>query len=278
MARPMWLVKLIKQNFKNRFAIAGWTKKAPLFRSFVDWLMFEDDIFVYLPKDRIIINQAVSSSNNVVLPSEVVKHFIHEGSNLFIMDKCICRDSSACKDYPIDIGCLFIGTPTLKISPKLGHQVSKNEAYEHLDRAREAGLVHSLGRNKLDTIWLGATPGHKLLTVCHCCPCCCLYRVLPDLDRSISSKITHMPGVSVTVNRDRCEGCGACAKACLARAITIETGVEPAQGKKSVINDLCVGCGRCVEACPHKALELHINNDQFIEDTIRQISEKVDVT
>jgi ferredoxin len=278
MARPMWLVKLIKMNFKNRFAIAGWTKKAPMFRRFVDWLMFEDDIFIYLPKDRLVINQPISSPSNMVLPSEVVKHFIHEGSNLLIMDKCICRESTSCKDYPIDIGCLFIGTPTLKISPKLGRQVSKSEAYEHLDRAREAGLVHSLGRNKLDTIWLGATPGHKLLTVCHCCPCCCLYRVLPDLDRSISSKITRMPGVSVTVNLDRCQGCGSCAKVCLARAISIETLPGTTQGKKSVINDLCVGCGRCVEACPHKAIELHINNDDFIEDTIRQISEKVDVT
>jgi ferredoxin len=274
----MWLVNLIRTNFKNRFVIASWTKKAPLFRSFVDWLMFEDDIFVYLPKDRIIINQTINSPTNVILPSEVVKHFIHEGSNLLIMDKCICRQSADCKDYPIDIGCLFIGTPTLKISPKLGHQVSKSEAYEHLERAREAGLVHSLGRNKLDTIWLGATPGHKLLTVCHCCPCCCLYRVLPDLDRSISSKITHMPGVSVTVNSERCEGCGACAKVCLARAITIETVPGIRSAKKSVISDLCVGCGRCVEACPHKAIELHIDNDQFIEDTIRQISEKVDVT
>ena len=271
MARPMWLVNLIKANFKNRFTIAGWTKKAPVFRRFVDWIMFEDDIFFYLPKDRIVINQPVGSPANMVLPSEVVKHFIHEGSKLLIMNKCICRESSGCKDYPIDIGCLFIGTPTLKIDPRLGRQVSKSEAYEHLERAREAGLVHSLGRNKLDTIWLGATPGHKLHTVSHCCPCCCLYRVLPDLDRSISSKITHMPGVRITVNTERCEGCGACAKVCLARAISFKN-------KKSVINDLCVGCGRCVEACPHKAIELHIDNDQFIEDTIRQISEKVDVT
>ena len=118
MARPMWLIKLNKMNFKNRFAIAGWTKKAPFFRRFVDWFMFEDDVFIYLPKDRIMINQPISRPSDMVLPSEVVKHFIHEGSNLLIMNKCICRDSSSCHDYPVDIGCLFIGTPTLKISPK----------------------------------------------------------------------------------------------------------------------------------------------------------------
>jgi ferredoxin len=271
MARPMWLVQLIRLNFKNRFAIASWTKKNTLFRRFIDWFMFEEDLFFYLPKDRLIINQAIVRPENMALPSQVVKHFIHESNNLLIMNKCICRESTPCQDYPIDIGCLFIGSPTLKISPILGRQVSKTEAYEHLDRAREAGLVHSVGRNKIDSIWLGATPGSKLLSVCNCCPCCCLYRVLPDLDRSISAKITRMPGVSVTVNPELCQGCGKCTKVCMASAITIEN-------KKSVISELCVGCGRCVEACPHHAIQLDIHNDAFIEDTIRQITEKVDLT
>jgi ferredoxin len=270
MARPMWLVNLIKKNFKNRFFLAGLTQKNNLYRRFIDWFMFEDDLFIYLPKDRLVVNQSIARPSNIVAPSDVIRHFIHESNHILIMNKCICRESTPCQHYPIDIGCIFMGEPVLKISPKLGRIVSKEEAFDHLDRARDAGLVHALGRNKLDTVWLGATPGYKLLTVCHCCPCCCLYRVMPNLDHSISSRIKPMPGVKITVHSEKCEGCGSCIKACLASAIHLKN-------KKSVINDLCVGCGRCVEACPHHAIELTIDNSQFIEDTIRQITDKVEI-
>ena len=57
-------------------------------------------------------------------------------------------------------------------------------------RCRDAGLVHMVGRTKADSIWLGAGPGSKLLTICHCCPCCCVMRVLPDLAPAISARIT----------------------------------------------------------------------------------------
>jgi hypothetical protein len=90
------------------------------------------------------------------------------------MNTCLCRDAKQCKDYPIDLGCLFLGEAALGINPRLGRGVTKREALEHIRRCREAGLVHLIGRNKLDTVWLGVGPGDKLLTICHCCPCCCL--------------------------------------------------------------------------------------------------------
>ena len=80
-----------------------------------------------------------------------------------------------------------------------------------------------------------------------------------------------MPGIRVSVNPQVCTGCGACTRVCLPTAITLVDG-------KSVINELCIGCGRCVETCPEQAIKLNIDNHQFIEDTIRLISEKVVVT
>ena len=62
------------------------------------------------------------------------------------------------------------------INPQLGRKVSKEEALEHLKKCREAGLVHVIGRNELDALWLGVRPGYKLLTVCNCCHCCCITR------------------------------------------------------------------------------------------------------
>lgn len=187
------------------------------------------------------------------------------------MDSCFCRDASRCEDYPLDLGCLFLGEAVLGINPRMGRRVTKAEALEHARRCREAGLVHLIGRNKIDTLWLGVNPGHKLLTICNCCPCCCLWRVIPHLDASISRKVTPMPGVTVTVT-ERCGGCGTCTQGvCFVDAIRLD-------GRRAVVGDACRGCGRCVEACPQQAIELSIDDTPFVEEIVARLSRLVDVT
>jgi hypothetical protein len=56
------------------------------------------------------------------------------------------------------LGCLFMGKAVLGINPALGRLVSKEEAHEHIRRCNEKGLFHLIGRNKLDTVWLGIGP------------------------------------------------------------------------------------------------------------------------
>jgi hypothetical protein len=77
------------------------------------------------------------------------------------MNSCICREAERCEDYPIDLGCLFLGEAALGINPQLGRRVTKEKALQHVRRCREAGLVHLIGRNKLDTMWLGVGPGDR---------------------------------------------------------------------------------------------------------------------
>jgi Pyruvate/2-oxoacid:ferredoxin oxidoreductase delta subunit len=281
MSRPLWLVQFIKKTFPNRFLAARATKVPVLGRILDRWLFEGDDLF-YLPKDQAIqtirtiqINQSLDMPGEVVLPSQVVEHFIEKASTHWIMNVCICRDAEQCEDYPIDLGCLFLGEAALGINPKLGRRVTKEEALEHVRRCREAGLVHLIGRNKLDTVWLGVGPGSKLLTICNCCPCCCLWRVLPHVAPRISAKVTRMDGVTVTVN-DRCVGCGTCTQGiCFVDAIHIHE-----VDNRAVISDACRGCGRCVEVCPQGAIEISISieRDQFVEQSIARISPLVDVS
>lgn len=189
----------------------------------------------------------------------------------WIMNLCICRASTKCKDYPINLGCLFLGAATLNIDSGLGHRATKEEALEHVRRCREAGLVHLIGRNKLDAISLKVEPGNKLLTICNCCPCCCLWRVLPHLAPDIGSKITKMPGVKVTVN-DQCIGCGTCTQGiCFVDAIRLVDN-------RAVRSDECRGCGRCVDVCPQKAIEISIDNAQFMQEAVNRISSSVDLS
>jgi ferredoxin len=271
MSRPQWLVDLIKVAFPGRFLAARATR-LPALGSLVDRWLFDGDDLMVLPKDQVVpVGESIELPGEMVLPSQVVEHFIGQASTLWIMDRCICRDGNHCQHYPIDLGCLFLGEAAAGINPKLGRPVSQEDALEHVRRCREAGLVHLIGRNKLDTVWLGVGPGDRLLTICNCCPCCCLWGMLPHLSPQIGDRVTRMPGVSVAVS-DRCTGCGLCAQGvCFAGAIELD-------GERAFIGAGCRGCGRCVEACPHGAIELSVEPGRFLEESVRRITPLVDLS
>jgi len=277
MSRPLWLVSLLKVAFPSRALMARATR-VPVLGSVIDRWLFEGDHLFYLPKDDALrigavvqIDEAVDLPGEMVVPSQVVEHFIRGASTRWIMNNCICRDASHCEDYPIDLGCLFLGEAASGINPSLGRPVTEEEALEHVRRCREAGLVHLIGRNKLDTVWLGVGPGDRLLTICNCCPCCCLWRMLPDLSPQIGAKTMAMPGVSVVVTAG-CVGCGTCTEGiCFVDAIHLD-------GSGAVIGDACRGCGRCVEVCPQEAIKLSLEAGRSVEETVGRLSTLVTVS
>jgi ferredoxin len=270
-SRPTWMVQVIKTAFPGRYLAARATR-IPIIGSALERWLFEGDSMIYLPQDQVFeINQTIDIAGEMVLPSAVVEHFIESASTHWIMNTCICREASRCEDYPIDLGCLFLGEAAAGINPELGRPVTKKEALTHVRRCREAGLVHLVGRNKLDTVWLGVGPGDRLLTICNCCPCCCLWRILPQIADQIGTKITALPGVAVRVT-DRCAGCETCTHGiCFVNAIHTIDG-------RATIDDACRACGRCVEVCPQGAIEFVITDPQFVKQAIDRIAPVVDVS
>jgi len=271
MARPLWFVNILEKTFPNIKLIAKLTR-VPIIGKFIDFLLFEGDNIVYLTQDIIIsINKEVEKESDMVLPSKVLIYFINKAKYHWIMNVCLCRESMQCKDYPINLGCLFLGEAVLGINPQLGRLVTKEEALDHIKKCKEAGLVHMIGRNRLDKQWLGVNPGYKLLTICNCDPCCCLWRIAPVVAPKIGFKVHKMPGVSLMVT-DKCIGCGTCLKGvCFVDAIQIIDN-------RAKISEECRGCGRCVDICPQNAIELVIKDKEFVEKTIKQIDKFVDVT
>ncbi|MFW9781057.1 MAG: DUF362 domain-containing protein [Candidatus Heimdallarchaeota archaeon] len=271
MARPLWFVQLLKKAIPNVKFIAKLTR-VPILGKIFDFLLFKGDKIIYLPLDKIIeINEEIEKQPDIVLPSKVLEHFINKSKYHWIMNFCICRESMQCNDYPRSLGCLFLGKAVLGINPQLGRRVSKEEALRHIRKCKEAGLVHMIGRNLLDKHWLGVKPGHKLLSICNCDPCCCLWRVSPVLAPKIGSKVQKMPGIIVQVT-EACIGCGTClGNVCFVDAIYLDNNGH------AKISEECRGCGRCVEICPQKAIKLTITNKNFVSKSIKKIEKVIDV-
>ncbi len=271
MAVPKWVVTFIKKTFSQRFTLARATNLSPVGRA-IDKMLFDGDDIIFLPKDNVIpVHGGVTDHTETVLPSRIVEYFIEQANYHWIMNKCLCRDASHCRDYPIDLGCLFLGAASMGINPDLGRQVDCSQALDHVQRCREAGLVHLIGRNKLDTIWLGVGPGDKLLTICNCCQCCCLWRMLPQLNPAIGNKVQRMAGVTVSVT-DRCVGCGICTKgSCFVNAISLAD-------ERALISNACRGCGRCVETCPQGAIEISVAVEGRVAESIERLSKLVDIS
>ncbi len=52
---------------------------------------------------------------------------------------------------------------------------------------------------------------------------------------------------SVTLDRDKCQGCINCVKRCPTEAIRVR------DGKAKIIKERCIDCGECIRICPHHA-------------------------
>jgi len=271
MGRPRWFVELLKKGYNSPFKkMTFLLTKAPFIGKFMQRSM-EHDNLLCVPRDQIIqIGESIETKTNV-LPSQVIDHFIREASHRWLMNFCICRDSNGCKDYRQDWGCLFMGEAVLKINPEYGRLVDVDEALEYVKKCRESGLVHFIGRNILDEMWLGATPGEKLLTVCNCCPCCCISGGIKYMADGFRDRYSKLPGIEVKVDRVACVGCGSCEKVC------IYDGIFVVNKKAVIVEDKCMGCGRCVAQCPKKAISLTLHDAEFLEKSIKRISKHVNI-
>lgn len=276
-------VKLIKRTFKLRFSLAGLCRRVAPIAGIADKLFFEGDDIQVLPRDSTVkpskvmkleeinVDTSIPVMEESVLPSDVLKEMIQRSSHHFLMNSCICRVSNDCKDYPHDMGCLFLGRGTKRISSKLGRMVSKEEALEHVEKCQEAGLVHIIGRNKIDSVWLNTGPKEDLLSICNCCPCCCLWKMATELPENIGKSLTPMTGVKLEFNPEICTGCGKCTEdICFVDAIHIH------DGKAVVDEDKCRVCGKCAETCPKGALVVKISDDA-VRRSIERVEGLVDV-
>lgn len=215
------------------------------------------------------INAEIELPAGTAVPLGVIEHFIEAASFRFIVHECPCRTACGCRDYPAGLGCMMLGRGARDLHPSLGREASRQEALDHLRRATGAGLVSLIGKVRPDSLILKAPDHRHLLTICHCCPCCCVNTSMRLGARPVRDSIVRLEGLRVEVGED-CDGCGACVAACI-------FGQMRLSGGRAVPGDECKGCGRCAAACPRGAVRLSIEDPRYVEECVERISSLVDV-
>jgi len=274
-------VLVIKHTFKQRFFLAKACQKLPPLTMIVKKLFFDGDDIQVLPMDKTVrnnsaiqkidVNSPIPISDNSPVPSDVLRLMIQRSRYRFILNFCICRTSNNCKKFPHDLGCLFLGKGASRISPSMGKLVSVEEAFNHIEKCGEAGLVHIIGRNKIDSIWLNAGSHEELLTICNCCDCCCLWKMAKDLPDHIGNSLMPMEGIELVYNKEFCTLCRACTKEkCFVDALSMENG------EIKIDKERCRICGRCVDSCKYNGLSILMDSDT-VERSLEHVEKLVDV-
>jgi ferredoxin len=247
MGRPAWQIKIITLLWPFRNLLAGMVGWPIIGR----WMRraFRGDQAAYIP-----VGVEVNPPGSMVVPTQMVEQFIRESSFRFILAKCLCRSLESCRKYPAEMGCLFLGEGAREIAPSLGREATCQEALAHHRKAVALGLIPMMGKLKWDSIWLGVKRAGQLLTICHCCECCCYFRVYRFLPPEAAGGLQKLKGLEVRVS-DGCDGCGICVDQCFIEAMTLKNG-------KALPGEACRGCGRCATACPKGAIQVVLSDSQ----------------
>ena len=123
----------------------------------------------------------------------------------------------------------------------------------------------------IDVVAFGLPDFKHLMFICFCDDCCCMYRT--DMKRpgpNLNEAYHRLPGISIAVEAQKCDGCGICSEQCFAGKITIANGTAH-------IHADCKGCARCVQHCPQGALSLRMDEQdalfQQLMDRVRRVAE-----
>lgn len=209
-----------------------------------------------IPMEKTISTDVERDFRSVTVPMDLVKRAIDEAQYIGGMKECLCRAGNNCQTYPHDVACLFLNMGgKVVVDHGMAVELTKEEAYERVDKAAELGLVcQSLWVEVEQLIWgFRNDQMDAFLEVCFCCPCCCVgFNLSKNATRDVKHRFSPS-GWTAVVNHDICVGCGEClGDYCPQDAIHF----RKRDGKMVVDQENCVGCGFCRAHCSAGAVSI----------------------
>ncbi len=174
-----------------------------------------------------------------IFPYERASELLNRARSFGVRD-CICRTQQALLgnrcEYPMESCLVFARAEGVFANDPITREITKEEAFQILREAEEAGLVHSSGNYR---------QGHYY--ICNCCTCCCaLMRGITEL--GIPTAVARSDFYAA-VDSELCTACETCLERCRFGALSVDDVCQ-------VDRVRCVGCGLCVSTCPSGALRL----------------------
>jgi ferredoxin len=221
----------------------------------------------YLP-----VNERIEGPSSSFVPEQVLEEIVRASAHHVIIRRCTCRDGNQCSHHPVGLACLLLGQGAQEIDPAVGRHVSVEEAVEHTRRCVTDGLIPFVGRFKADNLIWGVRDRGRLLTVCFCCPCCCIImntaRCMPG---ETQDAIVKLKGLSISIDGQRCAFCGTCVQKCFMGALSL-------YGNEIMRDEArCKGCGTCISVCPNGAVSAAVSDlPAAVADLEGRISSLID--
>jgi len=190
-----------------------------------------------VPMSRVVpVQRSIPYGGMDIFPHEHAVELV-ESSPKAALAKCQCRFSVQKCHAPLDVCIMLNNWADFTIARGLAVRISKEQAIEALQRARDAGLVPTCTNTK------GPVP-----YICNCCPCCCF--MLRGVIEFKHSTLAASSFIAV-VDRDACVGCGECTERCPFDAMALDE-----ENKVETSPERCYGCGVCSTICPEHAISM----------------------
>jgi ferredoxin len=202
-------------------------------QAFVDVLKVKPQVHRVIP-----VNESIKVDMEI-RPYESASDLVESAQAWGVLD-CICRKQKALIGEPcvhsLDVCMTLSEVPHAFDGSDTIRALTKDEALGTLQRAADAGLVHSVSNNQ-----------RGIHYICNCCTCSCgVLRGMAEV--GIANVVAHSSYVN-QVDELVCNGCETCLDYCQFDAL--------AMGEDAVVQVnavRCVGCGVCVPQCPNEAL------------------------
>ncbi len=194
------------------------------------------------------VDQEVEPIKNRILPFEQVKNLVEKSRRISVMD-CACRthmklhnDGIPVNDYPINVCMTFNTFADYALENGFGRELKKDEALKTLTAAAKAGLVHTT-QNVTD----------KTTFICNCDrDCCVMLRGIRQFnDPNVVATSNFLP----EYDKSNCVFCLTCIDLCPMQVIEL-IDEESEEQRISIDFDRCIGCGVCAFNCPEEALTM----------------------